>query len=218
MLTKLEEKGLQGTSKRKAEKYWPELNQPSLVFPRSDIRVEQLPHKRSEQGGYVYRKFLLTRGSKSGTIVHQLQATAWPDHSVPESPRLVLELVSEAAMLSPGLTAPILVHCSAGVGRSGTLIAIDSLSQAMEEEGSVSIFQTVSDLRIQRNYLVQSVKQYQFVYRAIMEWSQFGDTEMDCAQIKEHWLSLAKEKESLKAEFSRLANVVDDRKVILIIS
>ena len=83
----------------------------------------------------------------------------------------------------------------------------------MEEEGSVSIFQTVSDLRIQRNYLVQSVKQYQFVYRAIMEWSQFGDTEMDCTQIKEHWLNLAKEKESLKGEFSRLANVVDDRKV-----
>ena len=78
----------------------------------------------------------------------------------------------------------------------------------------MSIFQTVSDLRRQRNYLVQSVKQYQFVYRAIMEWSQFGDTEMDCGEIKEHWMKIAEEKESLKTEFSRLANVVDDRKVM----
>ena len=83
----------------------------------------------------------------------------------------------------------------------------------MEEEGSVSIFQTVSDLRRQRNYLVQSVKQYQFVYRAIMEFSQFGDTEMDGSGVKEHWVQMAQEKDGLLNEFSRLANVVDDRKV-----
>ena len=83
----------------------------------------------------------------------------------------------------------------------------------MEEEGSVSIFQTVSDLRRQRNYLVQSVKQYQFVYGAIMEFSQFGDTEMDGSGVKEHWVQMAQEKDGLQNEFTRLANVVDDRKV-----
>ena len=56
MLTKLEEKDDKGKSKRKAEKYWPELDQPSLKLARSHIRVEQLPHRRSEQGGYVYRR------------------------------------------------------------------------------------------------------------------------------------------------------------------
>merc|ERR1712158_110522 len=100
----------------------------------------------------------------------------------------------ENATSSPSCLPPILVHCSAGVGRSGTLIAIDTLSQAMDEEGAVNIFQTVSDLRHQRNYLVQSVKQYQFVYRAIMEFAQFGDTEMDAAKIKEHWVALTEDK------------------------
>ena len=52
---------------------------------------------------------------------------------------------------------PIAVHCSAGVGRSGTLIAIDSLLQQLEEEGEVNIYQTVCELRRNRNYLVQSV-------------------------------------------------------------
>ena len=179
MLTKLEEKGLQGTSKRKAEKYWPELNQPSLVFPRSDIRVEQLPHKRSEQGGYVYRKFLLTRGSKSGTIVHQLQATAWPDHSVPESPRLVLELVSEAAMLSPGLTAPILVHCSAGVGRTGTFIALHKLNRDLERSvDSLEVARTVVEMRKCRMKMVQTADQYVHIYQCLQElYSQREDDE-----------------------------------------
>merc|ERR1719468_765102 len=134
------------------------------------------------------------------------------DFNAPEHAPAMLKFVKRINEAWSG-SSPILVHCSAGVGRSGTLIAIDSLTQCMEEEGSVSIFQTVSDLRRQRNYLVQSVKQYQFVYRAIMEWSQFGDTEMDSAKIKEHWMNLVKE-EKLQTEFSRLANVVDDRKAL----
>ena len=52
---------------------------------------------------------------------------------------------------------PIVVHCSAGVGRSGTLIAIDSLMEQLKEEGQISIYKTVCELRHQRNYLVQSV-------------------------------------------------------------
>ena len=53
--------------------------------------------------------------------------------------------------------SPMVVHCSAGVGRSGTLIAIDSLMQELEEEKEVKIFQTICGLRHHRNYLVQSV-------------------------------------------------------------
>jgi len=52
---------------------------------------------------------------------------------------------------------PIVVHCSAGVGRSGTLIAIDSLIQQLNDEGKVAIYKTVCDLRHYRNFLVQSV-------------------------------------------------------------
>ena len=128
MLTNLEEHDDKGKTKQKAEKYWPDLEKPSLHLPRSHIKVEQLPQKRSGQAGFVQRKFLVTRGS-SGTIVHQLQATGWPDHSVPESAQLVVDMVSQANLLSPSPTAPILVHCSAGVGRTGAFIAVHKLTR-----------------------------------------------------------------------------------------
>ena len=170
MLTKLEETDDKGKSKRKAEKYWPDLDQPRLVLPRSHIRVEQLPHKWSEQGGFVYRKFLVTRGSNSGTIVHQLQATAWPDHSVPESPQLILELVNEANMLSPSLTAPLLVHCSAGVGRTGTFIAAHKLSRDLERSvDSLEVARTVVEMRKCRMKMVQTAEQYVHIYQCLQE-------------------------------------------------
>lgn len=76
------------------------------------------------------------------------------------------------------------MHCSAGVGRTGTLVALDSLLQQLADECQVSIFNTVCDLRHQRNFLVQSLKQYIFIYRALMEMAQYGDTEIQASQLK----------------------------------
>ena len=204
MLTNLEE-----YNRVKCAQYWPGAG--SSTFGRFSVAFVQ--EKRFSD--YVVRELKLTVEGNSSTArniqhYHYLQ---WKDFNAPEHAPAMLKFVKRINEAWSG-SSPILVHCSAGVGRSGTLIAIDSLSQAMEEEGAVSIFQQVSDLRRQRNYLVQSVKQYQFVYRAIMEWSQFGDTEMGADEIKEHWVGLAQDKESLQAEFARLAKVVDDRKAL----
>ena len=69
MLTKLEEQDERGNSKRKADQYWPEVKQASLEFPRSQVRVEQLPHRRAEQGGFVYRRDI------SGPVSHCSKAS-----------------------------------------------------------------------------------------------------------------------------------------------
>ncbi|XP_055611182.1 tyrosine-protein phosphatase 69D-like [Uranotaenia lowii] len=111
---------------------------------------------------------------------------------------------------------PILVHCSAGAGRTGIFVALDTLSQQLNEEGQVSIFNTICDMRYQRNFLVQSLKQYIFLYRALTELAYFGDTEIDK-------ISLAATVESLKqpssdnsditkleAQFQRLKSFQDD--------
>ena len=201
MLTNLEE-----YNRVKCAQYWPGAG--TSTWGKSTVAFVQ----EKRYSDYVVRELKLTvEGAAGPRQIFHYHYLQWKDFNAPEHAPAMLKFVKRINEAWSG-SSPILVHCSAGVGRSGTLIAIDSLTQCMEEEGSVSIFQTVSDLRRQRNYLVQSVKQYQFVYRAIMEWSQFGDTEMDSAKIKEHWMNLVKE-EKLQNEFARLATVVDDRKV-----
>ena len=87
----------------------------------------------------------------------QYHYLVWKDFMAPEHPAGIVKFIrriNEAYSLEKG---PILVHCSAGVGRTGTLVALDSLLQQLADEGQVSIFNTVCDLRHQRNFLVQSL-------------------------------------------------------------
>ena len=78
--------------------------------------------------------------------------------------------INEDHKRSKSLNPPILAHCSAGVGRSGTLVAIDGLVQQLQEEGHVPIYSMVCDLRHQRNYLVQSVVSNRVIFSLTTVW------------------------------------------------
>lgn len=75
----------------------------------------------------------------------------------PEHPHGIIKFIKQINSVYSVQRGAILVHCSAGVGRTGTLVALDTLSQQLDEEGHVSIFNTVCDMRHQRNFLVQSL-------------------------------------------------------------
>lgn len=175
MLTNLEE-----YSKTKCAKYWPDKRETKNF---GDITVEHV--KERAYSDYVVRELKMTRlGERDARAIVQYHFLVWKDFVAPEHPHAILRFikrVNEAYSLEKG---PILVHCSAGVGRTGTLVALDSLLQQLVEEGQVSIFNTVCDLRHQRNFLVQSLKQYIFIYRALMEMAQYGDTEIPAPQLK----------------------------------
>ena len=175
MLTNLEE-----YSKTKCAKYWPDKGETKNF---GDITVEHV--RERAYSDYVVRELKMTRlGERDARTIIQYHFLVWKDFMAPEHPHAILRFikrVNEAYSLEKG---PILVHCSAGVGRTGTLVALDSLLQQLAEEGQVSIFNTVCDLRHQRNFLVQSLKQYIFIYRALMEMAQYGDTEIPASQLK----------------------------------
>ncbi|XP_006942926.4 receptor-type tyrosine-protein phosphatase V-like isoform X1 [Felis catus] len=102
--------------------------------------------------------------------VKQLQFTTWPDHSVPEAPDSLLsfvELVREQARATQG-TGPILVHCSAGVGRTGTFVALSRLLQQLEEEQAVDVFNAVYALRLYRPLMIQTPTQYIFLHNCLL--------------------------------------------------
>lgn len=152
MLTNLEE-----YSKTKCAKYWPDKMEGEKSF--GDITVTHVEEKRCSD--YVIRQLRVCKENTSrGTeerIITQYHYLVWKDFMAPEHPHGIIKFIkrmNEAYSLEKG---SILVHCSAGVGRTGTLVALDSLLQQLAEEGQVAIFNTVCDLRHQRNFLVQSL-------------------------------------------------------------
>ncbi|KAL0106185.1 hypothetical protein PUN28_016122 [Cardiocondyla obscurior] len=208
MLTNLEE-----YSKTKCAKYWPDKHETKNF---GDITVEHV--KERAYSDYVVRELKMTRlGERDSRTIVQYHFLVWKDFVAPEHPHAILRFikrVNEAYSLEKG---PILVHCSAGVGRTGTLVALDSLLQQLAEEGQVSIFNTVCDLRHQRNFLVQSLKQYIFIYRALMEMAQYGDTEIPAPQLKTTVAKLrqrdnGKEKCRMEEEYDKISSVLEDRK------
>ncbi|KAJ1525691.1 hypothetical protein ONE63_008902 [Megalurothrips usitatus] len=208
MLTNLEE-----YSKTKCAKYWPDSSE-SKSF--GDITVTHTNEKKCSD--YILRELKMTRGSGSETRkIVQYHFLVWKDFQAPEYPAGILKFIrrmNEAYSLEKG---PILVHCSAGVGRTGTLVALDSLLQQLAEEKQVAIFNTVCDLRHQRNFLVQSLKQYIFVYRALVDVAQFGDTELSLSRLKTSIEKLRQRengqtKTKMEEEFDKICALAEERK------
>ena len=122
-------------------------------------------------------KLLLTFGNETKTVWHLL-FSGWPDFNVPEGEdrAALLELIKLSVEKNTGPDNPRIIHCSAGVGRSGTFIALEHLLAELEvgslariKEDEDMIYDTVSALREQRMMMVQSVAQYQFLYQVLRE-------------------------------------------------
>lgn len=213
MLTNLEE-----YSKTKCAKYWPDKAEGEKTY--GDISIQHVQEKRYSD--YIIRELKMSRNvglskEREERSIIQYHFLVWKDFQAPEHPSGILKFIrrmNEAYSLEKG---PILVHCSAGVGRTGTLVALDSLLQQLEAEGQVTIFSTVCDLRHQRNFLVQSLKQYIFVYRTLLEVAQFGDTELKASKLKSQVEKLrqrenGKDKSKMEEEFEKMTHVIEERK------
>jgi len=107
--------------------------------------------------------------------VVQLHCTKWPDFGVPKSTGVMKDLIAEVDIRKKGVHRPIVVHCSAGIGRTGTFVAIHmSLQKALVGE-LIDIKETVRSLRSQRLGMVQSKEQYLFVYYVVTDILRWRD-------------------------------------------
>ncbi|CAH2060863.1 unnamed protein product, partial [Iphiclides podalirius] len=124
-----------------------------------------------------------TRGE--ARLVRQYHFLMWKDFAAPEHSYSILKFIKRVNEAWSNMVGrPVVVHCSAGVGRTGTLVALDCLLEQLRATGHVAVFNTVAELRRQRNFLVQSLKQYVFVYRALVEYAHYGDTEIPASRLK----------------------------------
>ncbi|EDQ87186.1 uncharacterized protein MONBRDRAFT_38140 [Monosiga brevicollis MX1] len=180
------------TNVLKCHRYWPEDNaevqygKVKVKFTRSAMHAHHI-ERHFEVG--------LASGGPTRDVV-QLAFQSWPDHGVPLTSVEFLEFRAEVLKFHERDTkAPICIHCSAGVGRTGTYIAIDTALQQVQERAEVNIDAIIGQLRQHRNFMVQTVAQYAYVHKVVLDalnnW------------LKKHKDIIDRERERMAAEQAR---------------
>lgn len=106
---------------------------------------------------YTIRIFSVTKaGSKDERIVTQYHYTIWPDHGVPEYPTSFLHFIRKVTVSNPLNSGPIVVHCSAGVGRTGVFIILFNQLRRITSERNLNVLDFVRSMRHNRNHMVQT--------------------------------------------------------------
>ncbi|XP_069132606.1 tyrosine-protein phosphatase 10D-like isoform X1 [Argopecten irradians] len=169
MLTQLVERG-----RRKCDQYWPEEVSEPVFFGDLIVRIDS----ESTLPDYVIRVISMQLGDIERRVKHLLYL-AWPDMGTPTTSNSMLKFVESCRKhKNPALRGPIVVHCSAGVGRTGTYIAVDHLIQRLNAgKQEVDIFNMVLGMRNERPNMVQTEDQYIFIHECIKDFLTSGNDE-----------------------------------------
>ncbi|MEE6506646.1 hypothetical protein FKM82_007775 [Ascaphus truei] len=189
MLNRVIEKG-----SIKCAQYWPKKEESSMLFEDTNLKLTLI--SEDIKSYYTIRQLELenTNTQETREILH-FHYTTWPDFGVPESPASFLNFlfkVRESGSLNQE-HGPIVVHCSAGIGRSGTFCLADTcllLMDKRKDPSSVDIKQVLLEMRKYRMGLIQTADQLRFSYLAVIEGAKFimGDS-----SVQEQWKELSNE-------------------------
>uniref|UniRef100_A0A8C0HN86 protein-tyrosine-phosphatase n=1 Tax=Buteo japonicus TaxID=224669 RepID=A0A8C0HN86_9AVES len=193
-------------------KYWPD---DTDIY--KDIKVTLIETELLAE--YVIRTFAVEkRGVHEIREIRQFHFTGWPDHGVPYHATGLLGFVRQVKSKSPPNAGPLVVHCSAGAGRTGCFIVIDIMLDMAEREGVVDIYNCVRELRSRRVNMVQTEEQYVFIHDAILEACLCGDTSIPASQVRSVYYEMNKldpqtNSSQIKEEFRTLNMVTPTLRV-----
>ncbi|XP_040914460.1 tyrosine-protein phosphatase non-receptor type 13 isoform X3 [Toxotes jaculatrix] len=150
--------------KVKCQRYWPDTPRTAEMV---DDRLQITLIKDQHLDNFVIRLIEVkdVQTNETQRVTH-LNYTGWPDHGTPSQPEQLLTFISY--MRHVHQSGPIITHCSAGIGRSGTLICIDVVLGLISKDADFDISDVVRNMRLQRQGMVQTEDQYIFCYQVIL--------------------------------------------------
>ncbi|CAB1455403.1 unnamed protein product [Pleuronectes platessa] len=198
MTTKEVERG-----RNKCVRYWPDLHA-SKEFGK--VLVRNMDEQSAQD--YILRKLEVTRLDRKEPLryIWHYQYLSWPDHGVPNEPGGVLWFLEEANRTQSTIpdTGPIVVHCSAGIGRTGTIIVVDILIDIINRQGldcDIDIPKTIQRVRQQRSGMVQTEAQYKFIYMAVQQYIETAQK-----RLEEEQRNKLKEREYSNIKYPQMTN------------
>ncbi|XP_052763705.1 receptor-type tyrosine-protein phosphatase mu-like isoform X2 [Mya arenaria] len=171
--------------KTKCEQYWPDYHQRQIYG-----EIEVVCKVKELYADFIWRQFALSKNSEERNL-HHLQFTSWPDKDIPDDVTSVIEFRQRVNALPSTFDGPVVVHCSAGVGRTGTYIALDILTKEGETKRVIDIPGCVLNMRQNRPNMIQTLSQYKYLHQALV-----NTLTLDCLLIRRGNFSEYMEKSS----------------------
>ncbi|CAF4493596.1 unnamed protein product [Rotaria sp. Silwood1] len=166
MITRLFEK-----NKSKCERYIPDIQ--TNQYGPFHVEVKSINY----QNDYEIRRLIIKYENEQREVDHYWY-TAWPDHSCPNVIQPLIELIHNVEKSRIDLSkinkrsGPVVVHCSAGIGRTGCFIALSNGIKQLNKEYAVDVLRILCNLRRDRGGMIQTNDQYQFVHQALSEYAR----------------------------------------------
>ncbi|XP_071810992.1 uncharacterized protein [Apostichopus japonicus] len=187
--------------KVKCLKYWPDMGSPPKDF--LGITVATIDEITSTD--LIVRHFTLRIVDSPIHEVTQYHYLGWPDMKVPQRADILWDIIDEVEKDEDENSPPIVVHCSAGCGRTGTVIALASLRKMMKQERAIDVFNFVNNMRKQRPSMVQVVEQYQFIFETVLIQSLVGKSS---SSVDDFHVNLNKWNASTPTDIQRQFNML----------
>jgi len=157
--------GLEEGGRKKCDRYWP--TEGTVEYGEHHVTVVD----SVDCGAWILTTMSLVKGEEPERTVKHFWYTGWPDHGVPDTAAPVIAFLRAVRQETADSRSPILVHCSAGIGRTGTFMAIDIGMQQLQSEWRVcDIKGVVTKMRKERGGSVQTAVQYRFIHLALAEY------------------------------------------------